>query len=114
MTRQKSEAKEAVTPSSGNVFADLGFADAGERQTKVRLAFAINQILGRRRLPQTRAARLLGINQPKISALSNYRLEGFSVERLMHFLNALDQDVEIVIRSKPDSRRDARIVVTAA
>jgi predicted XRE-type DNA-binding protein len=103
-----------VTPSSGNVFADLGFADAGERQTKVRLAFAINHILERRRLPQTKAARLLGINQPKISALSNYRLQGFSVERLMHFLTALDQDVEIVIRSKPDSRRGARIVVTAA
>jgi len=114
MARQKNETKESVIPSSGNVFADLGFSDAGERQTKVRLAFAINGILARRRLPQTGAARLLGINQPKISALSNYRLEGFSVERLMHFLTALDQDVEIVIRSKPDSRRDARIVVTAA
>jgi predicted XRE-type DNA-binding protein len=114
MARQKGEGRHAVTPSSGNVFADLGFADAGERQTKVRLAFAINGILQRRRLPQTKAAQLLGINQPKISALSNYRLEGFSVERLMHFLNALDQDVEIVIRTKADSRRGARIVVTAA
>jgi predicted XRE-type DNA-binding protein len=114
MARQKSEAKGDVTPSSGNVFADLGFDDASERQTKVRLAFAINQILEQRRLPQTRAARLLGINQPKISALSNYRLGGISVERLMHFLNALDQDVEIVIRTKLDSHRQARIVVTAA
>jgi predicted XRE-type DNA-binding protein len=114
MARQKNKAKEAVGRSSGNVFADLGFANAGERQTKVRLAYAINGILERRRLPQTRAARLLGINQPKISALSNYRLEGFSVERLMHFLTALDQDVEIIIRSKPDSRGGARIVVTAA
>ncbi len=114
MARRKSEGKDAVTPSSGNIFADLGLADAGERQTKVRLAFAINGILERRRLPQTRAARLLGVNQPKVSALSYYRLEGFSVERLMHFLNALDQDVEIVIRTKPHSRRGARIVVTAA
>ena len=57
---------------------------------------------------------LLGINQPKISALVNYRLDGFSVERLMHFLNALDRDVEIVIRKKPRSRRAARIVVTQA
>ncbi len=114
MARQKNEAKGTVARSSGNVFADLGFANAGERQTKVRLAFAINEILERRRLPQTRAARLLGINQPKISALSNYRLEGFSVERLMHFLTALDKDVEIIIRSKPESRRAARIVVTAA
>jgi len=114
MATHKREGKRTVTPSSGNVFADLGFADAGERQTKVRLAFAINQILERRKLPQAKTAPLLGINQPKISALSNYRLEGFSVERLMHFLNALDQDVEIVIRTKPNSRRGARIVVTAA
>jgi len=85
----KNEKDPIVTPSSGNVFADLGFADAEERKTKVRLAFAINQILERRRLPQVEAARRLGINQPKVSALANYRLEGFSVERLMHFLNAL-------------------------
>ncbi len=114
MAKRDSKPRPAVTPSSGNVFADLGFADAGERQTKVRLAFAINRILERRKFPQTKAARLLGINQPKISALSRYRLEGFSVERLMHFLNALGQDVEIVIRTKPHSRRGARIVVTAA
>jgi predicted XRE-type DNA-binding protein len=110
----KTEAKGGITPSSGNVFADLGFANAAERQTKVRLAFAINQIVEKRSLTQTAAAQLLGITQPKISALSNYRLEGFSVERLMHFLTALDQDVEIVIRNKPGSRRGARIVVTAA
>jgi predicted XRE-type DNA-binding protein len=78
-----------VTPSSGNVFADLGFADAEERKTKVRLAFAINQILQRRHLSQAEAARWLAINQPKVSALVKYRLEGFSVERLMHLLNAL-------------------------
>jgi predicted XRE-type DNA-binding protein len=53
----------------------------------------------------------LDVNQPKISALMNYRLDGFSVERLMHFLNALDRDIEIVIRKKPRSRRSARIVV---
>ncbi|MGD0012871.1 MAG: helix-turn-helix transcriptional regulator [Bryobacteraceae bacterium] len=114
MARQNSDGKRAVVPSSGNVFADLGFPDAAERQTKVRLALAINRILERRRLSQTRAARILGISQPKVSALSNYRLDGFSVERLMRLLTALDQDVEIVIRSKPHSRRGARIVVTAA
>jgi predicted XRE-type DNA-binding protein len=103
---------EVVVKSSGNVFADLGLQDAGEKQTRVRLAVAINQIIGSRRLSQTAAARLLEINQPKISALVNYRLEGFSVERLMHFLNALDRDVEIVIRKKPRSKRPARIIVT--
>jgi predicted XRE-type DNA-binding protein len=102
---------EVVVQSSGNVFADLGLQDAGEKQTRVRLAVAINQIIESRRLSQTAAARLLGINQPKISALVNYRLEGFSVERLMHFLNALDRDVEIVIKKKPRSKRPARIVV---
>src|ERR1035438_9010185 len=113
MIRQKNNESAAITPSSGNVFADLGFADADERQTKARLALAINRILEKRRLSQTQAAQRLGINQPKISALANYRLEGFSVERLMHFLNALGRDVEIVIRNKPASRRTARIMVTA-
>jgi predicted XRE-type DNA-binding protein len=105
---------EDVVQSSGNVFTDLGLKDADEKQTKVRLAVAVNQILRARRLSQVVAARMLGINQPKISALANYKLDGFSVERLMHFLNALDRDVEIVIRKKPRSRRDARIRVTAA
>jgi predicted XRE-type DNA-binding protein len=72
-------------PSSGNVFADLGLKNSDEKQTKVRLAVAINEILRQRRLSQVSAARLLRINQPNISALANYRLEGFSVERLMHF-----------------------------
>src|ERR1039458_3120595 len=105
---------ENVTLSSGNVFADLGLRDAGEKQARVRLAVAIKDILQSRHLSQTAAARLLNINQPKISALVNYQLDGFSVDRLMHFLNALDRDVEIVIRKKPRSRRAARIVVTEA
>jgi predicted XRE-type DNA-binding protein len=105
---------ESIVRSSGNVFADLGLRDADEKQTKVRLAVAIQQIIQARRLSQAAAARLLDINQPKISALVNYHLDGFSVERLMHFLNALDRDVEIVIRKKPRSRKAARIVVTGA
>jgi predicted XRE-type DNA-binding protein len=103
---------EAIVPSSGNVFADLGLRDADERQTRVRLTVAINRIIERRQLSQSAAARLLDINQPKISALANYQLDGFSVERLIHFLNALDRDVEIVIRKKPRSKREARVVVT--
>jgi predicted XRE-type DNA-binding protein len=105
---------DAVIPSSGNVFADLGLRDAEEKQTRVRLAFAVNRIIAAQRLSQNEAARLLEINQPKVSALANYRLNGFSVERLMHFLNALDRDIEIVIRKKPRSRKAAKIVVTAA
>jgi predicted XRE-type DNA-binding protein len=94
------------------VFVDLGLRDADEKQTKVRLAVAIARAIQSRRLSQMEAARLLDINQPKISALVNYRLEGFSIERLMRFLNALDRDIEIVIRKKPRSRRVARILIT--
>jgi predicted XRE-type DNA-binding protein len=108
----ESRNSESIVRSSGNVFADLGLRDAGEKQTKVRLAVAIQEIIRSQRLSQTAAARLLDINQPKISALVNYHLDGFSVERLLHFLNALDRDVEIVIRKKPRSRKTGRIKVT--
>ncbi|MGE3987501.1 helix-turn-helix domain-containing protein [Pseudorhodoplanes sp.] len=101
----------AVTRGSGNVFADLGFPDADERQTKLRLAYALNAIMDAQRLTQAAAAAKLGLNQPKVSALRNYRIEGFSVERLMTLLTPLDQDVEIVIRAKPRSRAAARISV---
>jgi predicted XRE-type DNA-binding protein len=83
------------------MFADLGYADAEERQTKLRLAHAINSVVARRRLTQAAAAEKLNINRPKVSALANYKLHGFPVARLMTFLTALDQDVEIVIRRKP-------------
>jgi predicted XRE-type DNA-binding protein len=106
----KAKARD-ITRGSGNVFADLNFPDAEERQTKLRLAYALNTILDEQHLAQAAAAARLGLNQPKASALRNYKLEGFSVERLMTLLNALDQDVEIVIRAKPRSRAAARISV---
>ena len=108
------EADEIITRGTGNVFADLGYADADERQTKLRLAHAINGVIARRRLTQVAAAKKLGVNQPKVSALVNYKLAGFSVERLITFLTALDQDVEIVIRKKPRSRPTGRVSVIAA
>ena len=80
--------------------------------SKVRLAVAINDILGKSHLSQAAAAERLGISQPKISPLANCRLEGFSVPRLLNFLNALGRDVEIIIR-RPASRRSPRIHVTA-
>jgi predicted XRE-type DNA-binding protein len=109
-----SDETDAITRGSGNVFADLGYPDAGERQTKLRLAHALNQIIARRRRTQAAAAERLRINQPKGSALANYKLDGFSVERLLTFLTALDRDIEIVIRKKPRSRPTARIRVVAA
>ncbi len=104
--------EEAITRGTGNLFADLGYPDAEERQTKLRLAQALNALIKRRRLTQAAAAARMGVNQPKVSALANYRLDGFSVERLMTFLTALDQDVEIVIRSKPRSRATGRVTVS--
>jgi predicted XRE-type DNA-binding protein len=101
----------AIIRGTGNVFADLSCADAEERQTKLRLAFAINDVIARRRVDQAAAAETLGINPSKVSALTNYKLDGFSIERLMTFLTALDQDVEIVIQKKPRSRAAARISV---
>ncbi len=101
-----------VTRGTGNVFADLGFPDAGERQTKTRLALEINTLVEARRLKQAEAGKLLGLPQPKVSALANYRLDGFSVERLMGLLTALNQDVEILIRPRSD-RKAGRVVVNA-
>lgn len=112
---KQSDSGESITRGSGNVFADLGFADADERQTtKVRLAHAINIIVASRKLTQSAAATALGVNQPKIFALARNRLDGFSVERLMTFLTALDRDVEIVIRRRPKSRSTGQISVKAA
>ena len=102
-----------VTLSCGNVFADMGLPDAEELQTKVRLGAAICNVVERDRLSQAQVAALLGINQPKVSALLRFKLEGFSVERLMRFLLKLGHDVEIAVKAKPRSR-PARIAVKAA
>ncbi|MGO8867264.1 MAG: helix-turn-helix domain-containing protein [Alphaproteobacteria bacterium] len=109
-----SDMDETIIRGTRNLFADLGYADADERQTKLRLAYAINRVIARQRLTQAAAAEKLRVNQPKVSALANYKLDGFSVERLMTFLIALDQDVEIVIKRKTRSRSAARISVVAA
>ena len=114
MASKSAERKEPVARGTGNVFADVGFPDAAERQAKLRLAYALNQVLEARELSQADAAKVLGLTQPKISALRHYKLAGFSLERLMNLLTALDQDVEIVIRRKPRSRKAGRISVVAA
>lgn len=113
MANRSETPREQVIHGSTNVFADLGYPDAEERQTKLRLAYAINRIIEQRRWTQAAAAEALGVNQPKVSALLHYKLQGLSVERLMTFLTALDRDVEISIRKKPRSRPIGRISVTA-
>jgi predicted XRE-type DNA-binding protein len=95
MTSRSAERRRSLTRGTGNVFADLGFPDAAERQAKLRLAYALNQVLEERTLSLGDAANVLGVTQPK------------------DLLTALDQDVEIVIRRKPRSRKAGRITVVA-
>ena len=97
--------------SSGNVFEDLGFANAKEKLAKVKLASVINKIIEDKGLTQQQACKILGINQPKVSALKNGRLKGFSIERLFSFLEALDQQIEITIRPKSQVKTDHGIDV---
>lgn len=113
MGKRKSLGVE-VEEGSGNVFADLGFPDAEERKTKVLLAIQIQQVLEERRLTQAGAARILGVSQPKVSALVNGRLEGFSVERLMIFLTSLGRDVQITVSPRRSVRAAGRIRVVLA
>src|SRR5260370_42169317 len=107
--RKRSRSAEGMGVSCGNVFGDLELPDAAELDTKVRLAVAINRLLAARRVTQAAVAATLSINQPKVSALKHYKLEGFSVERLMGFLNALGSDIESRIRAAKRSPGRIRI-----
>jgi len=108
--------KIEVTPSSGNVFADLGLPNPDEHLIRAEIAFVICEIIRGRKLTQTAAAKVLGVKQPNVSALMKGRLDGFSAERLFRFLNKLDKSIEIVIRDKPRKAKqaDVRVVVDAA
>jgi predicted XRE-type DNA-binding protein len=101
---KKQRAKITVTASSGNVFADLGFAEPEEELTKAQLASHLREAIKRRRLSQVAAARIMGVDQPNVSALLNGRIANFSSERLMRLLTALGQDVDIMVRAKPRNR----------
>ena len=83
--------------SSGNVFADLGFPNPEEMLAKAELARQINNLIKQKKFTQIAAAKLLDIDQPKISALSTGKLSGFSFERLFKFLNILGQDITIKV-----------------
>src|SRR5208283_1183166 len=98
-----------VARGSGNVFRDLGLADADVLQAKADLVFKISAIIEKRDLSQVEAAEILGVTQPKISALLRGHLDGFSLDRIMRFLVALDQKVEINVR--PKSRRERAVAV---
>ena len=105
------EGSPAHQVSGGNVFADLGLDAPDELMAKAELALQIARIATRRRLTQIETARILGTTQPKVSDLFLGKLAGFSMERLMRFLNALDRDVRITIAPKPADRERATITV---
>jgi predicted XRE-type DNA-binding protein len=115
MATPSAERTQPVRRGTRNVFADLGFPDAAERQAKLRLAYALNQVLEERKLSRADAAKVLGITQPKFSALRHYKLAGFSMERLIHLLTALGEDVGRG-RHPPEAprRRAARIGVVTS
>jgi predicted XRE-type DNA-binding protein len=100
-----------VTPGSGSVFADLGFAEPGEELAKAQLASLIGQVIKKRRLTQAAAAALMGVDQPKVSALLNGRIARFSSERLMRLLTALGRDIDIVVKPTSGRRIEGRIRV---
>ncbi|MFM7448365.1 MAG: helix-turn-helix domain-containing protein [Leptolyngbyaceae cyanobacterium] len=101
-----------VQAGSGNVFADLNLDNADELLVKAELARRISSIITTQQMTQIEAAEVLGIDQPKISALINGKLAGFSTARLFRFLNALGRDVEIVVKPKSHAQAQTRVVAS--
>lgn len=113
MTKKSDEI--TVTKGSGNVFADLGCKNPEELKVKAKIAASINSIVQHRHITQAQTAKVLGITQPQVSDLKNGKLKHFSVERLFDFLNALDRDVEIVIKKRRSRvQREAHVAVIPA
>ncbi len=109
--KKRDEARVSIEESSGNVFADLGLKNPEELLAKAELVQRIADIIAERKLTQVRAAKLLGVDQPKVSALLRGKLDGFSTDRLFRFLNALGRDVDIVIRpARQDGQADTRVI----
>jgi predicted XRE-type DNA-binding protein len=97
--------KKHYVEGSGNIYADLGVANPQEARAKADLAHRIVDIIEQRELTQTQAAKVLGVDQPKVSALMRGRLADFSIERLLRFLLLFGQDVHITVTAGPHSSR---------
>jgi predicted XRE-type DNA-binding protein len=111
--KTKGNTKEPVRveQGSGNVFADLGLSNPDLILAKAELVQRIRELIEERRLTQVKAAKLLGLDQPKVSALVRGRVEGYSIDRLFRFLNALGQRVEITIRPNAGDAEACAVVV---
>ena len=105
---------DVVREGSGNVFEDLRVPDSGEALAKAELATQVASAIADRKLTQTRAAELFGVDQADVSDLVRGKLRGFSTDRLLRFLNALGRDIEIVVRARRGSGRRGRLRVLDA
>lgn len=101
-----------VEQGSGNVFAGLGLPNPDLAVAKAELVQRIRELIAARGLTQVKAATLLGLDQPKVSALVRGRVEGYSIDRLFRFLNALGQRVEISVRPTANHAEACAVVVT--
>jgi predicted XRE-type DNA-binding protein len=106
----KKTGKIAIHAGSGNVFRDLGFPNPEREQIKARLTLQIYKLIKVRGLTQAAAGEILGIKQPHVSGLMRGRSGNFSVERLMDFLTALGQDVEITVKPTRRERGEVQLV----
>jgi predicted XRE-type DNA-binding protein len=111
-TKGTSEQPMRVEEGSGNVFADLGFSNPDLALAKAKLVQRIRELIEERKLTQVKAAKLLGLDQPKVSALIRGRVEGYSIDRLFRFLTALGQRVEITVSPNASSTEASAVVVT--
>ena len=103
----KSVQEIKVTPSCGNVFADLDLPDPELLLAKAKLSIKIERLIKERRLTQAKAAKLMGLTQPNVSDLLRGRMDGFTLDRLFRCLDALGQEVEIIVRPKPAAQTAA-------
>ncbi len=113
MRKKRSTGRISLEQGSRNVYADLHYADAEEMLVKAHLVTKISDVIRQRGLTQAKAARLLGLSQPKVSNLLRGQFRGISEQRLLRCLTRLGRDIEIVV--KPSSRRGGgRLTVRVA
>jgi predicted XRE-type DNA-binding protein len=103
-----------ITKGSGNVFTDLGFANPQEHQMKADLVLRLSVIMKERGHTQLKTAKIIGLGQADLSKLLRGQFRGYSLNRLLGFIMALDNDIEIIIKKRPTNRKTSRMTIVAA
>ncbi|MGH8677362.1 MAG: helix-turn-helix domain-containing protein [Burkholderiales bacterium] len=116
MSKRKAKVIDGVEIHKGsrNVYADLGYADAEEMLIKAKLVSKISEIVRSKGLTQAETAKILGLTQPKISALLRGQFRGISERKLIDCLTSLGRDVEIVVKDSPRRRAGGKLTVVFA